>query len=128
MPDRPIFSAQKRPTCSPQNVRGINPYSVGQTLENFCGRSTFKMPVALSSSYFTVSLGTTSIYVVMTTGAFGPIVTPCQGCALNNSPMRCSMGFLTASCMLVASLSPSLQQHPYSYPYSVTSRRRGAVD
>src|SRR5262249_25961097 len=59
---------------------------VGTMFEYFCGRSTFKMPVSLSSSYLTVSVGTISIKTLTTSGASGPIGTPCQGWARNIRP------------------------------------------
>ena len=40
-----------------------------------------RMPVRLSISYLTVSVGTISMYVVTTRGASFPMDTPCQGWA-----------------------------------------------
>ena len=47
-------------TSSSQYVLGIKPYNAGMILENFWGRSTFRYPVSLSTSYFIVSVGTIS--------------------------------------------------------------------
>ena len=58
---RPARDAANAPTASPQSVRGTKPYSAGQSAENFCGRSTRRWPESLSTSYFTVSVGTISM-------------------------------------------------------------------
>ena len=50
------------------------------------GRSILSSPVALSSSYLTVSAGTSSTKVVTTSGASAPMGTPCQGCAFTRTP------------------------------------------
>src|SRR3990167_1705110 len=74
---------------APQYVWGINPYSVGQMLEYFCGRSTFKKPLFLSISYLTVSVGTVSIYVLTISGASLPMEIPCQGWERSKSARDC---------------------------------------
>jgi len=61
MPLRPSRCEQRSPTALSQNVRGMKPYRLGGWLEKRCGRSSFKMPVALSTSYLTASVGTISM-------------------------------------------------------------------
>src|SRR5687768_4341774 len=51
-----------------------------------------RMPDTLSISYFTVSVGTISMYVVTTRGASLPMVTPCQGCDRNRKSRAWSIG------------------------------------
>src|SRR5215210_6770662 len=46
---------------------------------------------ALSISYLTVSVGTISMKAVLTSGASGPMATPCQGWALNSSRISCQV-------------------------------------
>ncbi len=57
---RPVRRHASSETRSPEKVCGMKPYRLGQTLENFCGRSTLRCPVTLSTSYLTASEGTIS--------------------------------------------------------------------
>src|SRR5579863_1742969 len=83
---RPVLSEEKAATSSPQNVCGIKPYSAGQILEYFCGRSTLRYPEILSISYFSVSDGTTSTKHCTVSGTWSPGEIPCHGCGLNRTP------------------------------------------
>lgn len=66
-------------TRSSHHVRGMNPYRVGGDEAPRWGRSTFRYPVVLSTSYLIESKGVISMNAFTTEGLSGPASRPCQG-------------------------------------------------
>src|ERR1044071_2745983 len=75
------FSApgESRVTSSAQYVCGMNPYNAGGCDDVRCGRSTFRYPLALSTSYLMRSNGVISTNTFTTRGASSPAERPCHG-------------------------------------------------
>src|SRR5215212_2769329 len=57
----------------------MKPYNAGGCDEVRCGRSTFRYPLALSTSYLIRSNGVISTNMLTTRGASSPAESPCHG-------------------------------------------------
>src|SRR6267378_1336352 len=92
----------------------MKPYSDGHIDENRWGRSTRRCPDCLSSSYFTASVGTISIYAFTVPGAPSPGATPCHGCAWNNE-ISCGIFVLMSDTLQEALTKPLRRERRYEF-------------